>query len=70
MSIKDRILRLEDRGDAERCRKCRLRPATTYTVYPDEEDCTLPVPEHCPKCGHLVERFVLRVVYEDQEGGG
>jgi hypothetical protein len=70
MSIKDRIRRLEGKGDAEQCPECRLRPATTYAVYPGEEDRTLPEPEYCPKCGRLIERFVLKVVYEDLEGGG
>lgn len=68
MGIKDRIRRLEGRGDAERCRECRLRPATTYAVYSGEEGRPLPEPEHCPKCDRLIERYVLKVVYEDLEG--
>jgi len=55
MSLKDRIRRLEGMGDAERCLECRLRPATTYAVYPDEEGrYCIPEPEHCPKCGHPI----------------
>jgi hypothetical protein len=70
MSIKDRIRRLEGRGGAEHCPECRLRPVSTYVVYPDEESHTPPEPEHCPKCGRLIERFCLKVVYEDLEGEG
>jgi hypothetical protein len=64
MSIKSRIRRLEGRGDSERCSECRLRPVSTYVVYPDEEDHAPPEPEHCPKCGRHIERFILKVVYE------
>ena len=71
MSLKNRISKLEGRGDAERCSECRLRLKRTYAIYPGEEGrYCIPEPEHCPTCGRLIERFVLRVVYEDLEGGG
>jgi len=69
MSIKSRIRRLEGRGDSERCSECRLRPTSTYTVYPGEEDDAPPEPEYCPECGRLIERVRIRVVY-DRSGGG
>jgi hypothetical protein len=64
MSFKGRIRRLEDRGDAERCRECRLRPKRTHAIYPGDEDRPLPEPEHCPECGSAIEVVVMRVVYE------
>jgi hypothetical protein len=70
MSIRARIDRLEGKRDAEHCPECRLRPKATYAVYPGEDDHTLPEPEHCPTCGRLIERLVLKVVYEDLEGEG
>jgi hypothetical protein len=69
MSIKDRLRRVEGRGDAERCHECRLRPITTYAIYPGEEDRPIPEPEHCPKCGRLIERVAIRVVYEGEGEG-
>jgi hypothetical protein len=64
MGIKDRIRRLEDEGDAERCRECRLRPVKTHAIYPGEEDRPLPEPEYCPECGRLIDTVVIRVVHE------
>jgi hypothetical protein len=63
MSIKDRLRRLEGAA-AEHCRECRLRPASIHAIYPGEEDSPIPEPEHCPKCGRLIETHLLRIVYD------
>jgi hypothetical protein len=65
MTIIDRLRNLEGRGGAG-CPECRLRPASTHVVYPGEEGRALPEPEHCPKCGRLIDSVVIRVVYEDE----
>jgi hypothetical protein len=70
MSIKDRVRRLEGRGDPDRCRECRLRPTKTYAIYPGEEDRLIPEPEHCPECGRLIEIVCIRVEYEEEGDRG
>jgi hypothetical protein len=63
VSIKARLRTLEGR-DGPGCYQCRLRPTSTYVVYPDEEYHE-PPPQHCPECGCLIEVVILKVVYED-----
>jgi hypothetical protein len=65
MSIEGRIRRLEDRRG---CPECYLEPDVIHVVYPDEGDHDRD-PEWCPRCGRSLG-FVIRVVYEGEEGGG
>lgn len=68
MSIKSRLRTLEGR-DSPGCYQCRLRPTSTYVVYPDEEYHE-PEPEHCPECDRLIEVVLIKVVCEEEGGGG
>jgi len=57
--------RLEGSGEL-RCPECYLKPQTPQVVYPGEQ---APEPERCPRCLRPLG-FVLRVVYDGEEGEG
>ncbi len=65
MGLKDRIEKLEDRPEAQRCSECRLPPGDPgYIVISDRKESR--EQEWCPTCGQP-KFFIIEVVYEDAE---
>ena len=71
-SIENRLKRLEESGDS--CPECGLAPDARRpiaVVYPDDSDKGFEGDpyEACTACGEPLYT-VIRVVYDDDEGGG